>query len=132
MNLYDHFERTSQKTKIIPTLVIQLQQYLDSSLITFLKNSAIKQHLITNHNNSTEQITSSYVRKNLTDNTIIIYKNNNNNKQFQILEAICIKNKTKKNMNKIAFSTVLNILIIKITNLTRKLIQQNIYLLKTF
>ena len=41
----------------------------------FLKKSAIKR-LIIKHN-STNQLTSSDVRKILTDNSIIIYKNNN-------------------------------------------------------
>ena len=50
------------------------------------------------HNNSTKQLKSSDVRKILTDNTIIIYKNNNN-KQLQILEAMSIKN-LKKNKHK--------------------------------
>ena len=58
------------------------------------ENSTIK-HLIIKHNNSTNQLTSSNVRKNLTDNTIIIYKNNNE-KRLQILEAICIKKKNHK------------------------------------
>ena len=40
------------------------------------ENSAIKQDLIIEHNNSTHQFMSSVVRKILTDNTIIIYKNN--------------------------------------------------------
>ena len=40
------------------------------------ENSAIKQNLIIKRNNSTNQLTSSDVRKILTDNTIIIYKNN--------------------------------------------------------
>ena len=59
------------------------------------ENSAIKQHLIIKHNNSTNQLTSSDVRKILTDNTIIIYKNNNN-KGLQILETIYIKNYKKQ------------------------------------
>ena len=50
----------------------------------FSENSAIKQHLIIKHNNSTNQLTSS-------DNTIIIYKNYYK-KRLQILEAVCIKN----------------------------------------
>ena len=41
------------------------------------ENSAIKQHLIIKHNNSTNQLTYSDVRKILTDNKIIIYKNIN-------------------------------------------------------
>ena len=41
------------------------------------ENSTIKQHLIIKQNNSTNQLTSSDVRKILTDDTIIIYKNNN-------------------------------------------------------
>ena len=53
------------------------------------ENSTIK-HLIIKYNNSTNQLTSSDVRKIFTDNTIIIYKNNNK-KRLQILEAICIK-----------------------------------------
>ena len=53
------------------------------------ENSVIK-HLIIKHNNSTNQLTSSDVRKILKDDTIIIYKNNNK-KQIQILEAISIK-----------------------------------------
>ena len=71
------------------------------------ENSAIK-HLIKKHSNSTNQLTSSDVRKILTDYTIIIYKNNNK-KCLQILEAICIKNK-KPNINNIAFNTGTNIL----------------------
>ena len=71
----------------------------------FSENSAIKQHLILKHNNSTNQLKSSNVRKIL---TIIIYKNNNK-KQLQILEAICIKNRKPK-INKIAFNTGTNIL----------------------
>ena len=70
-------------------------------------NSAIKQHLIIKHNNITNQLTSSDVRKILTDNTIIIYKNNNK-KELQIQDAICIENK-KTNVNKIAFNTGTNI-----------------------
>ena len=45
----------------------------------FSEKSVIKQHLIIKHNNSTNQLTSSDVRKILTDNTMIIYKNNNKN-----------------------------------------------------
>ena len=55
------------------------------------ENSAIKQHLIIKHNDSTNQLISIDVRKNLTDNTFIIYKNNNK-KRLQILEEIYIKN----------------------------------------
>ena len=56
------------------------------------ENSTIKQHLTIKHNNSTNQLSSSDVKKILIqDNTIIIYKNNNK-KRLQILEAICIKN----------------------------------------
>ena len=54
------------------------------------ENNTIKQHLIIKHNNSIYQLTSSDVRKILTDNTIIIYKNNNK-KRLQILKAISIK-----------------------------------------
>ena len=61
------------------------------------KNSAIKQHLIIKHNNSTNQLTSSDVRKILTDNTRVMYKNNYK-ELLKILEAICIKN--KKNNHK--------------------------------
>ena len=68
----------------------------------------MKQHLIIKHNNSTDQLRSSDVRKNLIDNEIIIYKNNNK-KQLQILEAMCIKNK-KANINKTVFNTGTNIL----------------------
>ena len=60
----------------------------------------MKQHLIIKHNNSTNQLISFNVRKILTYNTIIIYKNNDK-KRLQILEEICIKNK-KPNINKIA------------------------------
>ena len=73
------------------------------------ENSAIKQRLIIKYN-STSQLQPSDVNKILTDNTIIIYKNNNE-KRFQILEAICIKNKIKTtNINNIAFNTGTNIL----------------------
>ena len=58
------------------------------------ENSAIKQHLMIRYNNSTNQLTSSNVRKILTDNIIIIYKNNNK-KRFQIIEAKCLKLKPK-------------------------------------
>ena len=75
------------------------------------ENSTIK-HLIIKHN-SANQLTSSNVRKILTDNIITIYKNNNK-KRSQILEAIYIKNK-KPNINKIAFNTDTNILNILIT-----------------
>ena len=68
------------------------------------ENTEIKQHLIIKHNNSTNQVTSSNVRKILTDITIIIYKNNKK-KWLQILKVICIKNE-KTNMNKIAFNSV--------------------------
>ena len=51
-----------------------------------------KNILIIKYNNSTKQLTSSDVRKILTDNTIIIYKYNNKNR-LQILEATCRKNK---------------------------------------
>ena len=61
----------------------------------FSENRAIKQHLTIKHN-STNQLSSFDVKKILTDNTIIIYKNNNK-KQLQILEAICIKNFKIKN-----------------------------------
>ena len=54
------------------------------------ENSAIK-HLIIKHNNSTKQLTSSGVRKILTDDTIIIFKNNNKKR----LEATMHKKKSK-------------------------------------
>ena len=41
------------------------------------ENSALKQHLIIKHNNSTKQLTFSDIRKILSDNTVIIYRNNN-------------------------------------------------------
>ena len=44
------------------------------------KNSAIEQYLTIKHNNSTDQHSSSDVRKILSDNTIIIYKNDNKKK----------------------------------------------------
>ena len=47
----------------------------------------------------------SKVRKVLTDNTKIIY----NKKWLQFLEAICIKNEKKLNINKIAFNSGTNI-----------------------
>ena len=73
------------------------------------ENSTIEQHLIKKkHNNSNNQLTSTDVRKILTDNTIIIYKNNNK-KLLQILKAIGIKIKIK-NIDKIAFNTGTNIL----------------------
>ena len=72
------------------------------------ENNTINQHLIIKHKNSTNQLTSFNVRKILTDNTIIIYRNNSKKKQLQILETICIKNK-KTNINKIAFNTGTNI-----------------------
>ena len=56
------------------------------------ENSAIKQHLIIKHNNSTDELISSVVRNLLPDNTIIIYKNDNK-KRLRILEVICLKNK---------------------------------------
>ena len=59
------------------------------------ENSITKQHLIIKCNNSTNQLTSFDVKKILTGNTIIIYKNNNK-KQLQILETIYIKNKKQK------------------------------------
>ena len=51
---------------------------IQSSRLTYhlTKNSAIKQ-LIIKHINSTNQLTSSDVRRILTDNTIVICKNNN-------------------------------------------------------
>ena len=52
---------------------------------------------------------------------------------MQIFEAICMKIENKT--NKIAFNTgsnLLDIILKKITNPIRKLIQQNIYLLKPF
>ena len=55
--------------------------------------SAIKQQIITKHN-SPDLNTSSNIRKILTKNTTILYKNNNK-KRLQILEALCIK-KLKK------------------------------------
>ena len=72
------------------------------------ENSTIKQHLIIKHNNSTNQLTSSDVRKIPKDNTIIIYKNNYR-KRLQILEAICLNIK-KTILNKITFNTGTNIL----------------------
>ena len=60
----------------------------------FSKKSTIKQHLIIKHNNCTDQLTSSDLRKILTDDTIIIYINNDK-KLLQIQEAICIKRKNK-------------------------------------
>ena len=63
---------TSRKTKIIFTLA----------------NSTIKQQ-------KHYRLTSSNLRKILTDNTIIICKNNNK-KRLQIHEAICIKDKKNK------------------------------------
>ena len=81
-----------------------------SSCLTYhhFENSAIKQHLIIQNNNSTNQLTSSDVRKILTDNTIIIYKTIIK-KWLQILEAI-YSNFFKKIINKIAFNTDTNIL----------------------
>ena len=77
------------------------------------ENSAIKQHLIIKHNNRTNQLTSSDVRKILTYNRIMIYKNNIK-KDLKIPEAIYIKNKIKKtSINKIAFNPdtkILNII----------------------
>ena len=67
------------------------------------ENSVIKQHLIMQRNNSTDQITSSDVRKIPTNN------NNNNNKRLQILEAIYIKI-FFLNIDKIAFNIDTNIL----------------------
>ena len=80
-----------------------------SRRLTYLsENSTIKQDLIIKHNNNTDQLTSFDVRKILTDNSIIIYKNNNK-ERLQILEAIYIKNK-RINIHKIAFNTGTNIL----------------------
>ena len=58
------------------------------------ENSAIKQHLIIKHNNSTDQRTSSDVWKIPPDYTIIIYKNNN--EQLLIQETIYKKTFSKK------------------------------------
>ena len=51
-----------------------------SSRLTYLlsENSVIKQDLIMKYYNSTDQLTSTNVRKILTYNTMIIYENNNN------------------------------------------------------
>ena len=64
------------------------------------ENGTLKQHLT-----KTYQLTSSDVRKILTDYTLTIYKNNK-----QIREAICIEIKNKTNINQIAFNTRTNIL----------------------
>ena len=53
---------------IIYCIAIQPQRYLTYPLS---ENSAIKQHLIIKHNNNTNQFTSSYERKILTDNNYI-------------------------------------------------------------
>ena len=63
-----------EKQKKNLTLAILPQRYIVVLFITFLKNSAIKQHLIIKHNNNTYRLTSSDVEKIFTDNTIIIYK----------------------------------------------------------
>ena len=46
------------------------------------ENSTIKQHLIIKHNNYTNQLITSDVRKILTDYTVIIYKNNNKKNNY--------------------------------------------------
>ena len=53
------------------------------------ENSAIKQYLIIKYNNINSQLTSSNIRKILTDNIIIIYKNNN--KKTMNLDKIKLK-----------------------------------------
>ena len=68
---------------------------LSHCLTNHLSENSNIQHFLIKHNNSTNQLTSSTVRKILTDNTIIIYKNNYK-KRLQILEAICIKDFKKK------------------------------------
>ena len=73
------FESASRKTKIILTLAITSTMLSHCLTYHLSENSDIKQHLIIKHNNSTNQLTSYHVRKILTDNTIIIYKNNNKN-----------------------------------------------------
>ena len=70
--------------------------------------SAIKQHIMTKHNKDTDQVKSPDIRKILSNNTKMIYKNNKK-KRLQILKAKTIKNK-KPTMNKIAFTTSINIL----------------------
>ena len=58
----------------------------------------------------TNKLKSPHIRKILINNAKIIYKNNNKNR-LQILEAITIKIKKKKNtINKIAFNTAIKIL----------------------
>ena len=57
---------------------------------------------MTKHNNDTDKLKSSDIRKILIDNTKSIYKDNKN--CLQILEAISIQNKTST-INKIAFNT---------------------------
>ena len=75
------------------------------------EKSIIKQHLIIKRNNSTNQLISSGVRKVLTDNTIIIYKNNNKY-DCKSLKYHTQNLKKKTIINKIASNTgtdVLNI-----------------------
>ena len=63
---------------------------------------------MTKHNKDTDKLKSPDIRKILINNTKIIYKYNNKN-HLQILEVITIKNK-KPTINKIAFTTSINIL----------------------
>ena len=52
--------------------------------------STIKQHLMTKYKKDTDKLKSPNIRKVLSNNTKIIYKNNNKN-HLQILEAITLK-----------------------------------------
>ena len=71
------------------------------------ENSTIKQHLIIKHNNSTNQLTSSNVRKILTNNTMIIYKIN---KKTITNPKNNMHENRRTNINKIAFNMGNNIL----------------------
>ena len=104
INLYVYFESASRKNKNNSFI-----GYTTTTLSRRLtENSAIKRHLIIKHDNSTNQLTSSDVRKILTDNTIIIYKNNN--KKTTTNPRTNKHKRFKKQVNKIAFNIGTNIL----------------------
>ena len=63
---------------------------------------------MTKHNKDTDKLESPNIRKTLINNIKMIYKNDNKN-HLQILKAVTIKNK-KTTINKIAFTTSINIL----------------------
>ena len=79
MILCDHFESTPLKNK--NNFYIGYTNTTLSGPLTYhlSENRAIKQHSIIKHKHRTDQLTSSKVRKILTNNPIIIYKTNNKN-----------------------------------------------------